>query len=293
MSPRKTAPDPRDFVERATFFVVGFTLVAVPLLVFFFGFGNVGLLGVSLGIDRWIAFLTGPAVDLAATGCVTASSYLSAKGWTERQLWPLHVAAGVLGLIMLALNTGSAIYVHRWRLAAFDAVGPMLLLGWGALAPWLWRNLTEARRQGSASAPAANYAGTRKAAPVSGPALPAVPGNGSATLPPPARNQLPPLPPAASAPTRKTTAPEDGKVASLASAADSGKRRAELALPLWRQHVKATGKDPNAAELAALLRAAHPELPMGKTDRTERNIRAATKELVDAEADPERALAAS
>lgn len=149
---------PADVVERLTFTLVGLVLVAVPVLVFFFSFGNVGLLGTSLGVDRWIAFLTGPAVDLAATGCVAASSYLSTQGWTERRLWPLHLAAVVLGLTMLALNTSGALYGRRWGLAAFDAVGPMLLLGWGALAPWLWRNLTEAKHQRALDAQGAGRA---------------------------------------------------------------------------------------------------------------------------------------
>ena len=146
MSPRKNAPDSRDFVESATFVIVGAVLGIVPLLLFFFSFGNVGLLGTSLGVDHWIAFLTGPAVDLAVAGCVIASSYLSTRGWTERQLWPLHTAATVCGLVMILLNTGGAVYSTRWRLAAFDSVGPLMLVGWGLLAPWLWRNLTEARR---------------------------------------------------------------------------------------------------------------------------------------------------
>jgi hypothetical protein len=136
----------RDPAETPTFIVVGIVLFAVPALVFFFSFGNVGLLGVSLGVDHWIAFLTGPAVDLSVAGSVIAASYLSSHGWTEKRLWPLHVAALVCGLVMIALNDGQAIYEHRWRLACFDAVGPMLLIGLGAIGPWLLRQLAEAKR---------------------------------------------------------------------------------------------------------------------------------------------------
>lgn len=145
MASRKNTPDGRDAVETLTFWIVGIVLAAVPLLVFFFSFGNVGLLGTGLGVEHWIAFLTGPAVDLSVAGCVIASSYLSAKGRTEKDLWPLHAAALVCGLVMIALNTGGALYANHWRLAAFDSVGPMLLIGWGSLAPWLWRRMTEAR----------------------------------------------------------------------------------------------------------------------------------------------------
>lgn len=145
MPPRSTVTGERDFVEAATFWLVGIALAIVPALVFFFSFGNVGLLGASLGVDHWIAFLTGPAVDLSVAGCVIAASYLSAKGRTERELWPLHAAAIFCGLVMVALNTGGAIYARHWRLAAFDSVGPALLIGWGFIAPWLWRNMTAAK----------------------------------------------------------------------------------------------------------------------------------------------------
>jgi hypothetical protein len=145
MAARKNAAE-NDPAEKLTFVAVGFVLISVPCLVFFFSFGNVGLLGTSLGVDHWIAFLTGPAVDLSVAGCVLAASYLSARGWTERQLWPLHAAASVCGLVMVALNAGQAVYEHHWRLACFDTVGPALLIGWCAIGPWLLRQLAEARR---------------------------------------------------------------------------------------------------------------------------------------------------
>lgn len=142
MAPR---PADRDPVERITLAAVAIVLVAVPALVFFFSFGNVGLLGTSLGVEHWIAFLTGPAVDLSVAGCVLASSYLATRGRSDADLRRLHIAGIVCGLVMVGLNTGGAIYIRHWRLAAFDSVGPMLLIGWGFLAPWLWRNMIEAK----------------------------------------------------------------------------------------------------------------------------------------------------
>lgn len=289
MNSRKNA----DTVERWTFRIVAFVLIAVPLLVFFFSFGNVGILGVSLGVERQIAFLTGPAVDLAVAGCVIASSYLSARGWTERRLWPLHVAALVLGLFMVALNTGGALYTHRWRLAAFDCVGPVLLIGWGSLAPWLWRNLTEARQQGGIGAAAANRDAPRQRTLTAAPAAEPASGSGAAAkaaLGPAAGGSEPaPLPVPDAAPVPPGSGSEGGNVVSISG---TGRRSpadwAVLALPLWRRHVEATNATPTAPELAALLRHAHPELPVPRSDRSERNIRAATEDLADAETEPER-----
>lgn len=286
MSPRKNPADSRDFVERATFVIVGAVLGVVPLLLFFFSFGNVGLLGTSLGVDHWIAFLTGPAVDLAVAGCVIASSYLSTRGWTERQLWPLHTAATVCGLVMILLNTGGAVYSTRWRLAAFDCVGPLMLVGWGLIAPWLWRNLTEARR--ASAAPAVNRDAAWQRASTATPATAAAPGIGAAAN----ADAGPEMPPPAAAPPRQRTGSEaraaggSGHVV-VPFAAAPGRRSpsdwAKLALPLWTRHVEQTGATPTATELAALLRHAHPGLAIPASDRWERNLRSTTEELANAD----------
>jgi hypothetical protein len=136
------------------------------------------------------------------------------------------------------------------------------------------------------AAPAARES-TRKQAPVSAPTLPATPVSQTASLPPQGGNQPPALPPAASAPTRKPTGNQTGSsggnvVAFRGNGRRSSPNWAELALPLWFEHIEATHAEPNATELAALLRQAHPTLApaMPKTDRSERNIRAVTEELV-------------
>lgn len=289
MSPRKNPADSRDFVERATFVIVGAVLGIVPLLLFFFSFGNVGLLGTSLGVDHWIAFLTGPAVDLAVAGCVIASSYLSTRGWTERQLWPLHTAATVCGLVMILLNTGGAVYSTRWRLAAFDSVGPLMLVGWGLIAPWLWRNLTEARRQsGGSAAPASNRGDARQRASTGAPASASAPGTGAAPNPAANADAAPPVPPSDAAPPRQRTGSESGSGHVVVPFAAAPGRRspadwAKLALPLWTRHVEQAHATPTATELAALLRHAHPGLAIPTSDRWERNLRSATEELANAD----------
>lgn len=153
-----------DGVERVIYAVVLAVVAAVPLLAFAFSFGNVGLLGVSLGVNPRIAYLTGPAVDLSVVGLIVAGSYLSHRGRSDRDLWPVHTMSLACGAAMIALNCGQAVYEQEWRLAAFDAVGPLLLIGWGFVGPWLLRQIADARRLAPA-APAPESAPTRPGAP--------------------------------------------------------------------------------------------------------------------------------
>lgn len=142
---RKDNPAGADRTERIIFTVVVAVIAIVPTLTFVFSFGNVGDLGVSLHVDQRIAYLTGPAIDLSVVGLIVAGSYLSHRGWSEKQLWPIHLMSVICGLTMIALNCGQAVYQQHWRLASFDAVGPLLLIGWGFIGPWLLRQLFEAR----------------------------------------------------------------------------------------------------------------------------------------------------
>ena len=155
---RKDDPAGAERTERIIFTVVVAVIAIVPTLTFAFSFGNVGDLGVSLHVDRRIAYLTGPAIDLSVVGLIVAGSYLSHRGWSEKQLWPVHLMSVICGLTMIALNCGQAVYKHHWRLASFDAVGPLLLIGWGFIGPWLLRQLFEAR-----TVPAIHPASGRKA----------------------------------------------------------------------------------------------------------------------------------
>jgi hypothetical protein len=268
-----------DAVEAITFWVVGAGLCTIPLLVFFFSFGNVGAFAESLGMPHRIAYLNGPAIDLAATVCVVASSYLSTKDLSESRLWPLHLATFVCGLMMILLNTAGALHTRQWRLASVDCVGPVLLIGWGALAPWLWRNLTEARR--GAAAPATGRISARQRTSTAAPEMPAAPGNRAAVDPAAGGSTAAPALPPAVTDFRKPAAPRGGNVLEFAAAPGrrSAPNWAQLALPLWNRHVETTGRTPTATELAAALRHTHPSLDVPKSDRSERNIRSATEDL--------------
>lgn len=286
-----------DRAERIIFAVVIFVIATVPTLTFLFSFGNVGDLGVSLHVDRRIAYLTGPAIDLSVVGLIVAGSYLSHRGWSEKRLWPVHLMSVVCGLTMIALNCGQAVYESRWRLATFDAVGPLLLIGWGFVGPWLLRQLYDARlvptteRQqvsGNAAEPAApspmpteSGSGNRTAIPATGIGSPAAAGgNGNGSRP-------------ATAPARSGKDP-------AADPSDFDGNWATLAAPLYRKYVEDhNGTTPTGPVLANLLRNAHRDLKVPESPRSERNIRKATEDLIELEsggskaedAEPERAWA--
>lgn len=166
-----TAPDR---VETVIYAVVIIVIAFVPVLAFAFSFGNVGLLGISLGIDPRIAYLTGPAVDLSVVGLIVAGTYLSHRGWSDRALWPVHLMSVLCGAAMIALNCGQSVYQNQWRKAAFDAVGPLLLIGWGFLGPWLLRQLADARARRTAGAADAESSTTAEEGPSTGTVQPPI-----------------------------------------------------------------------------------------------------------------------
>lgn len=283
------APKSDAKVERVVYCIVLSVIAIVPLLAFLFSFGNVGDLGIKLGIDQRIAYLTGPAVDLSVTGLIVAATWLSYRGWTERRLWPVHLLSILCGLIMFALNCGQALYESHYGRAAFDAVGPFLLAAWGFVGPWLLRQLAEAR-QGNAG----SGSGTAEAAPAAAPARPAAAAPEAA---PAIAAPTPAIPAAAANPATATGTPggttprsggtgNDSRTATIVPI-DGNDRRpstdwAALALPLVRRWIETHGGErPTAPVVANLLRNAHPDLKVPGSERSERNIRAAVEKLLE------------
>lgn len=265
-------PGKKDAVETITFWIVGIGLSLIPLLVFYFSFGNVGAFLESLGVEHRIAYLIGPAVDLAVAVLVIALSYLATRERT--QLWPLHLSALACGLIMILLNTAGALHIRHWRLVAVDCVGPVLLIGWGVLAPWLWREMTEARSGGRPAVSA------RHKTSASALTAPAAPGNRAEADTAPGGGASAQVPPPAATHTRQPSAPQGGNVLNLPTSG-RGRSTAEwvrLVKPVWIRHVQAYGSQPNATELANALRSAHPNLKTPTSARWERIIRAAAEE---------------
>jgi len=231
-----------DRVEKWIRGVVLFVIAFVPVLAFAFSFGNVGLRGVSLGVDPRIAFLTGPALDLSVTGLIVAATYLSYLGWSDRDLWPVHLMSALCGTAMIALNCGQALQAHQWQRAGFDAVGPLLLIGWGFLGPWLLRQLADARTalEPAAAGPGGTVPGVAAEHPAKVPGtVPhpvAQPGPTVSTEVPVAGSSNPAAPgatssagtraaPAAAEPRSRRAARADAENAAPASLADRAKAR--------------------------------------------------------------------
>lgn len=286
--PKKNSkPEPAtsnpDKVERWIVGIVLFVLAAVPLLTFLFSFGNVGDLGTNLGIDRRIAYLTGPAVDLTATGMIVAATWLSYRGMSERELWRVHALSIICALIMFVLNCGPSMYVHCYQLAGFSAVGPFLLMAMGFVGPWLLRQLTDTRTAPARTAkpvPARHEAAAPAERSAPGTAQP--PAERSAPEPARASGTAHSVPPAAvPAPTQPT--PERAKPdAGTAKPAGTGTRVSfevwlARAVPLFESYAEKHGEHPTAAVLAAHLRNAFPDPDMPGSDRWERKLNSAVK----------------
>lgn len=264
-----------DRVERWVYRIVLFVMAAVPSLAFLFSFGNVGDLGVNLGVDKRIAYLTGPGVDLFVTGLNVAATWLSHKGRTEKQLRPVHALSAFCGLIMFALNCGPAFYARHFELAGFNAVGPFLLIAMGLVGPWLLRQLADARQ----AAPAAAAEG----------GSPAVEAAEAATVAPATEAAMPPAPATGNQAAMTAAAKRGGngkpRQKKTAAAGAAAPNWGDLALPLWQEYVRQhNGEAPTAPVLVGRLRAAYPNLKVPGSERSERNIRKDTEALAAARA---------
>jgi hypothetical protein len=115
-------------------------------LTFMFGFGNVLNLAFRLGVPVWIAPLVAPAVDLSILGLLLGIRQLALAGATPAQLRPARRLLIFASAVTLALNVAAPLVAGQYGKAAFDAVGPLLLIGWAEVGPDLLRTLTAASR---------------------------------------------------------------------------------------------------------------------------------------------------
>ena len=114
------------------------TIMAVVVgLTFLFGFGNVWHLALRLGVPGWVAPLVAPAVDLSVVGLLLGIHHLAAHGYTPEQLRPARRLLTFASVVTLALNTADPLLDGQFGKAAFDAVGPLLLIGWAETGPAL------------------------------------------------------------------------------------------------------------------------------------------------------------
>lgn len=121
--------------------VITVVLAAITALTFAFGFGNVWALGRSLGVPPFVAPLVGPAVDLSVAGLLIGIRHLSMAGVPRDQLRPARILLGTCGAATLALNIAGPVTAGAYGRAAFDSVGPGLLIGWAETGPGMLRFL--------------------------------------------------------------------------------------------------------------------------------------------------------
>lgn len=120
-----------DLVVRA----VTAIMAAVVGLTFLFGFGNVLSLGLRLGVPVWVAPLVAPAVDLSILGLLLGIRHLALAGASLEVLRPARRLLMFASAVTLALNVADPVVAGEYGKAAFDAVGPLLLIGWAEVGP--------------------------------------------------------------------------------------------------------------------------------------------------------------
>ncbi|WP_103355603.1 hypothetical protein [Amycolatopsis sp. CA-128772] len=110
-------------------------------LTFLFGFGNVLALALRIGVPVYVAPLVAPAVDLTVLGLLVGTRHLALNGAPGQVVQPARRLLLAASAVTLALNIADPICANQWGKAAFDAVGPLLLIGWAEVGPDLLRAL--------------------------------------------------------------------------------------------------------------------------------------------------------
>ncbi|MFI5587243.1 hypothetical protein ACIA5G_19505 [Amycolatopsis sp. NPDC051758] len=127
----------RDPVLSAVTLIVGI----IVALTFLFGFGNVLTLALRLGVPVWVAPLVAPAVDLSVVGLLIAIRSLSLRGAPAQVIRPARRLLLASSVVTLALNVAEPLIAGEAGRALFDAVGPLLLIGWSEVGPVLLQAL--------------------------------------------------------------------------------------------------------------------------------------------------------
>ncbi|MGI5502279.1 hypothetical protein [Lentzea sp. CA-135723] len=121
-------------------------MATVVGLTFLFGFGNVLNLALRLGVPVWVAPLIAPAVDLSVLGLLLATRHLALHGASVEVLQPLRRFTLFVSAVTLALNVADPLLSGDYGKAAFDAVGPVLLIGWTEVGPGMLQAVSQATR---------------------------------------------------------------------------------------------------------------------------------------------------
>ncbi|MFJ5611951.1 hypothetical protein ACIQCJ_21470 [Streptomyces sp. NPDC093221] len=99
-------------------------MVAVVALAFLFGFGNVWLLALRLGVPAWVAPLVAPAVDLSVVGLLVGTRYLVLHGGRPEQLRPARQLLVFSSVMTLALNVADPLIAGLWGEGGLRRGGP-------------------------------------------------------------------------------------------------------------------------------------------------------------------------
>ena len=119
-------------------------------LTFLFGFGNVLALGLRLGVPAYVAPLVAPAVDLSVLGLLLGVRYLALNGASRDEIRPARRLLVLASVMTLALNVTEPLLAGEYGKAAFDAVGPLLLIGWAEVGPGLLQAISKTGKAGGA-----------------------------------------------------------------------------------------------------------------------------------------------
>lgn len=121
--------------------VVTVTMSLVVGLSFIFGFGNVLNLALQLHVPVLVAPLVAPAVDLSVIGLLWGTRYLAVHGASLEQIRPARRLLLFSSAVTLALNIAAPLVAGQYGEAAFEAVAPLLLIGWSEVGPGLLQAL--------------------------------------------------------------------------------------------------------------------------------------------------------
>nr|WP_035742535.1 hypothetical protein [Parafrankia elaeagni] len=165
--------------------LVTLIMALVVGLTFLFGFGNVLQLGLRLGVPIWIAPLVAPAVDLSVVGLLLGTRQLALRGAPIELLRPARRLLVFSSIVTLALNIAEPVIAGDYAKAAFDSVGPFLLIGWSEVGPGLLQAMRHPA-EGSQNPPSCPPAAVDATPPA-----PAPTADGGITAPPSAAPEVP------------------------------------------------------------------------------------------------------
>lgn len=94
-----------------------------------------GRLRCAWAFQPGVAPLVAPAVDLSILGLLLGVRHLALHDATSDQLRPARRLLIFSSLVTLALNVADPLIAGEVGKAAFDAVGPLLLIGWAEVGP--------------------------------------------------------------------------------------------------------------------------------------------------------------